>query len=93
MVVATGLGVLTFMVTNAGGALGATYVATLLAKLAFVFGLLCLAAINRFWLTPLVRRDPERARQALTRSIVAEQMIGVAALGIVALLGQLDPAM
>lgn len=93
VVLGTGVGVLVFMMIAAGGNLGPGYVATLLAKLAFVFGLLCLAAINRFWLTPLLRRHPERARQALTRSIVTEQLVAVAALGFVALLGQLDPTM
>lgn len=92
-VVATGVGTLIFMVITAGGRLGAAYCAALFVKLTFVFALLCVAAINRFWLTPRLKRVPERARRALRRTIVLEQALGLGALASVAVLGQLDPAM
>jgi copper resistance protein D len=92
-VVATGAATLVFMVVTAGGRLGSAYAAALFVKLAFVFALLCVAAINRFWLTPRMALDPERARRALRRTIVLEQALGVGALASVAVLGQLDPTM
>jgi len=91
LVLATGVGALAFMLAGAHGRLGATYTQALLLKLAFVAGLLCLAAVNRFRLTPLMARDPARARTALRRSIIAEQILALGALAAVALLGQLDP--
>jgi putative copper resistance protein D len=93
MVLATGVGALAFMVVGAGGRLGASYTQVLVLKLAFVAGLLCLAAVNRFRLTPMMTRDPAKARTALRRSIIAEQILGLGALAAVALLGQLDPTM
>ncbi len=92
-VVATGVGTLIFIVATAGGRLGSAYAAALFVKLTFVLALLCVAAVNRFWLTPQVGRDPERACRALRRTIVLEQALGVGALASVAVLGQLDPAM
>jgi putative copper resistance protein D len=92
-VVATGAGTLIFMAVTAGGRLGSAYATALFVKLTFVFALLCVAAVNRFWLTPQVARDPERARKALRRTIVLEQALGVGALASVAVLGQLDPTM
>jgi putative copper export protein len=92
-VVASGVGTLTFMVVTAGRRLGAAYATTLSIKLAFVAGLLCIAAINRFWLTPRLEGDPTRARRALRRTIVLEQALGLGALASVAALGQLDPTM
>jgi putative copper export protein len=62
-------------------------------KLAFVAGLFAIAAVNRFKLTPMARRDPVRARAALRRAIVLEQGLGLGAVASVALLGQLDPMM
>jgi copper resistance protein D len=93
LVLATGIGALAFMLAGAHGRLGATYTEALLLKLAFVAGLLCLAALNRFRLTPMMTRDPAKARTALQRSIVAEQVLALGALAAVALLGQLDPTM
>ena len=92
-VVATGVGTLIFVVITAGGRLGSAYFTALFVKLSFVFALLCVAAINRFWLTPKLKRDPNHARRALRRTIVLEQALGLGALASVAVLGQLDPTM
>ena len=92
-VVATGAGSLIFIMITSGGRLGATYATALFAKLTFVFALLCVAAINRFWLTPKMKRNPDHGRRALRRTIVLEQALGLGALASVAVLGQLDPTM
>jgi putative copper resistance protein D len=93
LVLATGFGTLAFTVIDARGALGADYARVLALKLAFVLGLFALAAVNRFRLTPMMSRDPERARLALRQTIMFEQGLGLCALASVALLGQLDPTM
>ncbi|HEY2706451.1 MAG TPA: CopD family protein [Caulobacteraceae bacterium] len=93
LVLLTGLATLAFMLATAGGRLGPAYTRALLIKLTFVAGLLGLAAINRLWLTPMMARDPDRARTALRRSIVLEQALGLGALASVSVLGQLDPTM
>jgi putative copper resistance protein D len=89
----TGAAMVAFIAAGARGGLGRAYVMTLAVKLGFVAGLLSLAAINRLRLTPLLSRDPQRARRMLRSTIVAEQALGLGALVSVALLGQLDPAM
>jgi copper resistance protein D len=93
LVLLTGCATLVFVALDARGGLGRGYVRTLIVKLAFVAGLLVLAALNRFRLTPLMARAPDRARPLLRASIIAEQALGLGALASVALLGQLDPTM
>ncbi|HWF78562.1 MAG TPA: CopD family protein [Caulobacteraceae bacterium] len=93
LVLVTGCATLVFVALDARGGLGRGYVQTLVLKLAFVGGLLVLAAVNRFRLTPMMARAPERARRMLRASIIAEQVLGLGALASVALLGQLDPTM
>jgi putative copper resistance protein D len=92
-VLVTGSATLLFVALDARGGLGRAYVQTLAVKLAFVLGLLVLAAVNRFRLTPLMAREPERASRYLRGTIIAEQLLALGALGCVALLGQLDPSM
>jgi putative copper export protein len=92
-VLVTGAATLVFIALDTAHGLGRAYRQTLVAKLALVFGLLVLAGINRFWLTWMMAREPERARRYLRRTIIAEQLMGLGALGCVALLGQLDPTM
>jgi putative copper resistance protein D len=93
LVLVTGSATLVFVALDARGGLGRAYVRTLMVKLAFVLGLLALATVNRFRLTPMMARAPDRARRLLRATIVAEQLLGLGALASVALLGQLDPAM
>jgi putative copper resistance protein D len=92
-VLVTGSATLAFVALDAPRGLGRSYVGTLAIKLAFVFALICVAAVNRFRLTPLMAREPDRARRLLRRTIVAEQLLGLGALASVAVLGQLDPTM
>jgi putative copper export protein len=92
-VLVTGSATLAFIAFDARGGLGQAYLQTLAIKLAFVLGLICLAAVNRFWLTRMMARQPDRARRLLRRTIVAEQVLGLGALASVAVLGQLDPGM
>lgn len=58
------------------------------AKLALFAAMLALAAVNRFHLTP---RLPA-ARHALTRTTIAETVVGLAILAIIAVLGTTPPA-
>jgi putative copper resistance protein D len=93
LVLVTGLGSLAFVFLMGRCRLAATYPQVLALKLAFVSGLLVLAAANRFWLTPRVAHDPDLALATLRRTIAAEQVLGAAAIAAVAWLGQLDPSM
>lgn len=69
----------------------------LLLKLALVGGMLAVAAINRFRLTPALgtakSQDVTSARRALSRSLMLETVAAVAILGLVAWLGTLAPPM
>lgn len=93
LVLVTGAATLVFVALDAPGGLGRAYLTTLAVKLGFVAGLLAIAAVNRFNLTPLMARAPDRACRRLRATIVAEQLLGLGALASVALLGQLDPTM
>ncbi len=93
LMLVTGSATLVFVALGAPGGLGRGYLQTLAVKLACVLALLILAAINRFRLTPLMAREPDRAHRLLRRTIVAEQVLGLGALAAVAVLGQLDPSM
>ena len=90
---ATGIANAAFIVSETHRSLGPAYLGALAIKLAFVAGLLAIAAINRFRLTPGVAHDPDRALPALRRTILVEQALGVCAVAAVAWLGQLDPSM
>ena len=93
LVLATGVGSLAFVALATPAALGPVYVRVLLVKLFLVLGLLMVAAINRFRLTPAIAADAEQALRALRRSIVLEQALGLGAILTIAILGQLDPTM
>jgi putative copper export protein len=92
-VLVTGAATLVFVALDTRAGLGCAYLRTLVVKLAFVFGLLVLAGVNRFRLTRMMVREPGRATRLLRRTILAEQALGLGALASVALLGQLDPGM
>ena len=93
LLLATGVVSIVFVVAIAGGRLGPLYTRVLIVKLALVLGLLALAAVNRFRLTPMMARRPHQALAALGRTVLLEQVLGLAVLASVAALGQLDPAM
>jgi copper resistance protein D len=77
--------------------LGSTaYGRLLIVKLALFLGMLGLAALNRFRLTPalesgIARNDGAAALASLRRSLAFEASLGVAILGVVAWLGTLAP--
>ena len=93
LVLVTGVATLIFVALDAHSGLGPGYLRTLAIKLGFVAGLVALAAINRFRLTPMMARAPDRTRGWLRATIAAEQALGLGALASVAVLGQLDPTM
>lgn len=91
LVLVTGVATLVFVAMDAPGGLGRGYLTALAVKLAFVLGLLVLAAINRLRLTPQMASASDRVRRQLRATIIAEQVLGLGALASVAVLGQLDP--
>jgi len=93
LILATGAAAVAFAFADARGRLGRAYATVLFVKLAFVAGLLALAAVNRFVLTPRAGSEPAMALRALRRTIVLEQALALGALAAVSALGQLDPAM
>ena len=70
-----------------------TYVKTLLVKLGLVAAMLAIASLNRWRLTPLAERDPAAARRAFAWTVAAEQVLALAVIAAVTLLGQLSPSM
>jgi len=70
----------------------------LLVKVCLLAGMLALAAHNRFRLVPALQRSKARCLpadsllQALRRNVIGEQILGLAIVLIVALLGTLPPA-
>ena len=73
--------------------LTSAYGGLLLAKVALVAIMVVLAALNRFWLSPILLRDDSilETRKMVRRLIIAEQFTGLAVLLIVAMLGTMDP--
>ena len=83
--------------SNLGGLPLTLYGQMLLLKLVLFGGMLGLAAINRFRLTPALgnarSQDVNSARRALSRSLMVETAAALAILGLVAWLGTLPPPM
>jgi putative copper resistance protein D len=72
--------------------LGATWGWLLIAKVGLFGAMLGLAAANRLWLTPRLLRAPDAEAVArLRKTILAEQGLALLVLGLVAVLGTLDP--
>lgn len=74
------------------GLLGTPYGQILLIKLALVAGMVALAAVNRFWLTPAFDREPRRAVRILERTVTIETALGIGVLVAVGALGAAAPA-
>jgi len=68
------------------------WTALLVLKLALFAAMLCLAALNRWRFTPELAAGAPGAALVLRRSLAAELACAVALLGVVAVLGTLDPA-
>lgn len=61
-------------------------------KLALFAAMLALAALNRWKITPALERGEADALPHLRRSLLVELTLGLGVIGVVALLGVLDPA-
>lgn len=61
-------------------------------KLGLFAAMLALAAVNRWRITPALERGDTRAMPHLRRSLVIELVLGLGVVGVVALLGVLDPS-
>jgi putative copper export protein len=92
LLVTSGMIVAFAIVAAAGGALSKTYLGTFGLKLALVAAMLALASLNRWRLTPLAERDPAAARRAFAWTVAAEQVLALAVIAAVTLLGQTDPS-
>lgn len=80
-----------------GASSSATFLASdwgraLAVKVALVGGMLLLASVNRFILMPRLSKAEASALSALQRSVLVEQMLGLAVLALTAALGVLDPS-
>jgi putative copper resistance protein D len=93
LLVTTGMIIAAAVLALAAGPPSMTYVKTLLTKLALVAAMLGVASVNRWRLTPLATRDPAAARRALTWTVAAEQVLALAVIAAVTLLGQISPSM
>ncbi len=67
------------------------YVTLLDAKILAVAALVGLAVLNRYVLVPRLRQSPEAALAGLRRATLAELPLGLAAIALVAVFGQMDP--
>jgi copper transport protein len=65
--------------------LATSYGQVLVAKVVLVGALLCLAALNRLWLTPAFARTDRSGKRWLVRSVAAEFVLAAAILGVVGL--------
>lgn len=98
IIAATGLinGQMIIGVNDIAASLTAPYGQLLLAKLALFGLMLALAGLNRWRLTPGLKRslaasDPAQALAAIRRSLLLEASAGTAILALVAWLGMLEP--
>lgn len=99
--VGTGLINSWFLVGSVSNLFGQRYGQILLLKLLFFVGMLTLAVANRFWLVPGLSRaaspstvdaDAALLRRRLRSHVLAEQLLGLAVLAVVSLLGTMQPA-
>jgi uncharacterized membrane protein len=86
-----------YLVGGVAEFVGTDYGRLLLVKIALFLGMVAIAAVNRFHLTPAIANTPDTAvaRQALwqlRRNAAIEATAGAVIVGIVAVLGTLPPA-
>ncbi|MFS8048544.1 copper homeostasis membrane protein CopD [Rhizobium sp. BR 314] len=67
------------------------YQRLLAVKIALVAGMALLAIVNRYVFVPWIGRNPRRALRALRLGSIAEIVIGVAVIGLVAVFGMMEP--
>jgi putative copper resistance protein D len=97
ILIASGLINSFYLVGTASAAFAAPYGRLLLLKLAAFAAMVLLAAVNRFWLMPiLVRNALERGAPRYFRQlrlhVVGEQILGVLIVWLVSVLGTMEPA-
>ncbi len=68
-----------------------SYQRLLAIKIALVAGMALLAIVNRYLFVPWMSRNPSRALQALRLGSIAEIVIGVVVIGLVAVFGMMEP--
>ncbi len=93
-IVASGIINTWLLVGGFGGLTGTLYGRLLLVKLVLFAAMLCLAAVNRFRLTPALVApacDPAAAWRGLRASVAVETGCGIAIVALVAWLGTLAP--
>jgi putative copper resistance protein D len=99
LILLTGLLNSWLMVDSIDALFSTTYGRILVAKILLFLLMVSVAAVNRFVLTPQVIRPtsctlrPELAFQRLWRNVAAEQVLGLAIIAIVSVLGTVAPAM
>jgi putative copper resistance protein D len=93
VLVVTGLVNAALLVGSIGGLISSQYGAQLLVKLTFVAGMLALAVVNRFALSPKLTAPGSEtgAIRRLRRNVMIEQALGVGVLLSVGWLGLSDP--
>lgn len=67
------------------------YQRLLAMKIAMVAGMTLLAIVNRYVFVPWIGRKPSRALQALRLGSIAEIIIGIVVIGLVAVFGMMEP--
>jgi len=89
----TGLVNTTVLVGGIGPLLGSGYGRLLAVKMLLYAAMVGLALVNRFRLAPRLRQAPpyRASAAALARAVVAEQVLGFAILGLIAVIGTLPP--
>lgn len=97
VLVASGLVNTWLLVGSPAGLMGTAYGQLLLVKISLFAGMLALAMANRFWLVPRLvsqakRGDAATGLRRLHRHVVAEQVLALAIVLIVSVLGTIEPA-
>ncbi len=68
------------------------YQLMLTMKIGAVGMMTCLAIVNRYIFVPAIAENPEAALRSIRRASVVEILLGIAAIGLVAVFGTFDPA-
>jgi putative copper resistance protein D len=97
VLVASGLVNTWLLVGSPAGLMGTAYGQLLLVKISLFTGMLALAMANRFWLVPRLvsqakRGDAATGLRRLHRHVLAEQILALAIVLIVSVLGTIAPA-
>jgi putative copper resistance protein D len=91
--VASGLVQTWILVGTPTALISSGYGRLLLAKVALFLVMVALATANRFWLTPQLSRNPtsQKYLARLRHHVIGEQALGLGVIGIVSILGTLQP--